>query len=81
MVTSYQEPVTALGEDRERKGATEIHAGTGDGGRDQAETIGEGKSRSELLRAERRGANLFPAGRKRELETWREHASRNYPWE
>lgn len=77
----YQEAVTALEEGKERNGATEIHAGAGDGGRDQAETTGEGRSRSELLRAERRGANLFPAGRKRELETWREHASKSYPWE
>lgn len=67
MVNSCLEPAAAL-EDCERKGAMEINPGTRVGGRGQGEAMGEGRSRSELLRTERRGANQFPAGRKRGLQ-------------
>lgn len=68
-LNAYWEPAAALEEDRERKEALGIQAGAGGSGRDQAETMEEGRSRSELPRGERRDASLLPAGRKRGLET------------
>lgn len=67
MVNSCLEPAAAL-EDSEGKGAMEIDLGTRVGGRGQGEAMDEGRSRSELLRTERRGANQFPAGSKRGLQ-------------
>lgn len=67
MVNSFLVTAAAL-EDSERKGAMKIHSGTRVGGRGQGEAMEEDRSRSELLRTERRGASQFPAGRKRGLQ-------------
>lgn len=59
-----------------------IYAGAegGMGQGDQAETMEEGRSWSELLRSERRDANRFPEGKEEGFENWREYAYGKYPW-